>query len=313
MKTKFTSLISILDHFKEEQTCKDFFIEKRWGKHGAVCPHCGTAKKAYVTNRGYKCSDKDCLLKFTFATGTVYEGTKISLRIWIAAMYLITAHKKGISSLQLARDLNVTQKTAWFLLHRIREMIKMGKGEKMKGPVEADESYVGGLLSNKHEKKQEMLKRQGRGVDQHPIVSVIERNGGVRTRATKDVSSASIYALITETVERGSTLFTDGFTAYNWVGRQYKHIPVKHNNKRTTIGENHTNNVEGYFSHFKRMIIGTYHQVSPKHLQRYCDEMDFRYSTRTQTDGNRFIFALESAQHSRLTYADLTTNGQKRN
>lgn len=308
MKTEFKSLLQVLDHFKDEQTCKDFFIQRRWGKDGVVCPHCATAKKPYVTNRGYKCSDKDCALKFTFATGTVYENTKISLRVWIAAMYLITAHKKGISSLQLARDLNITQKTSWFLIHRIREMLKMKNTPKMKGTIEADESYVGGKLDNKHEKKQEELIGRGKGMA--PIVTVIERNGSVKTTATEDVSSLSIYKLITENVEGGETLITDGFTSYNWVGRQYNHISVKHNKNRVTYGEKHTNNVECYFSHFKRMIIGTYHQISTKHLQRYCDEMDFRYSTRLQTDGNRFIFALEQSVPSRLRYVDLIKNGK---
>jgi len=140
MKSQFNSLIQLLDFFKDEETCKAYLGQQRWGDTPA-CPHCGCTK-AYVTNRGFKCSEKTCYKKFTVTTGTIFENTKIKLRTWFAAMYLVTAHKKGISSLQLSRDLNITQKTAWFVLHRVREMLKKKAPQKLEGIVEADETYV---------------------------------------------------------------------------------------------------------------------------------------------------------------------------
>lgn len=310
MELKFNSLIQVIDHFKDEQTCKDFFICQRWGNGGPSCPHCGSAKKPYVTNRGYKCSDRDCLRKFTFATGTVYENTKISLRLWIAAIYLITARKKGISSLQLARDLNISRKTAWFLSHRIRAMITMSTEQKMTGQIEVDESYIGGKIGNKHESVRKKMETLGRGIQQHPIVSLVQRNGEVRTIVTPDVGSAAIFTHITNNIKQGEQLITDGFSSYKFVGRLYDHTAVKHNPNRVTFGDKHTNNVECYFSHFKRMVDGTFHSISTKHMQRYCNEMDFRYSTRCSTDGERFIFAIGNT-HTRLRYTDLVRNGQK--
>lgn len=161
MVTQFKSLIQVLDYFKSEDTCKEYLANARWGNETA-CPHCGNVG-AYTTNRGYKCKAKECGKKFSVTTGTVFENTKISLRTWFAAMYLCTAHKKGISSLQLSRDLNITQKTAWFLLHRIREMLaNNSQDEQLSGIVEADETYVGGK-NKKSPRLQESSKQSRTG------------------------------------------------------------------------------------------------------------------------------------------------------
>ncbi|RYU89388.1 IS1595 family transposase [Mucilaginibacter terrigena] len=151
MTTQFKSLIQVLDFFKEEDTCKAYLANSRWGTEPA-CPHCGNVG-AYITNRGFKCKAKECQKKFTVTTGTIFENTKISLRTWFAAMYLCTAHKKGVSSLQLSRDLNLTQKTAWFILHRIREMLNANQPKQLDGTIEIDETYVGGATKNKSNKK----------------------------------------------------------------------------------------------------------------------------------------------------------------
>jgi transposase-like protein len=148
--TQFKSLIQVLGFFKEESTCIVYLAQSRLDDTPS-CRHCGNVG-AYITNRGYKCKAKECAKKFTVTTGTIFENTKISLSTWFAAMYLCTAHKKGISSLQLSRDLNITQKTAWFLLHRIREMLNINTNEKLIGSVEVDETYVGGLTKNKSNK-----------------------------------------------------------------------------------------------------------------------------------------------------------------
>ena len=151
MTTEFKSLISLLDYFKDEETCKTYYENVRWGGN-PICPHC-KAGNPYRTNRGFKCSDKTCLKKFTVTVGTIFENSKISLRIWFASMYLIKSAKKGISSVQLSKQLDITQKSAWFLLHRIREMLKRETVEELSGNCQVDESYFGGKNKNKHKDK----------------------------------------------------------------------------------------------------------------------------------------------------------------
>lgn len=174
MTTNFKSLIQVLDFFKEETTCIQYLSESRWGGTPS-CPHCGNVG-AYLTNRGFKCKAKECQKKFTVTTGTVLENTKIDLRLWFATIYLATAHKKGISSHQLSRDLNITQKTAWFLLHRVREMFKNTAPEMLEGKIECDETFVGGKNKNRHANKK-IEGSQGRSAaDKTPVIGIAQKN-----------------------------------------------------------------------------------------------------------------------------------------
>jgi transposase-like protein len=304
MTSQFNSLLQVLDYFKEEKTCISYLAQSRWAD-APSCPHCGNVG-AYITNRGYKCKAKECGKKFTVTTGTIFENTKISLRTWFAAMYLCTAHKKGISSLQLSRDLNITQKTAWFVLHRIREMLNANQTEKLTGTVEVDETYVGGKTRNKHAKKRELDNAKGTGsVNKTPVVAMLQRDGRIVTVVSPIANGDTIKPFIYANVEKGATVYTDGFGAYKGLDKHYTHEVVRHD-AGEYVRENgiHTNSIEGFWSQLKRGIIGIYHNVSPKHLHRYCHEFGYRYNTRKVTDVTRFEDAIKNV-NVRLTYAKL--------
>jgi len=338
MNKSFNSLLQLIDYFKDENICKEYLAKQRWS-NGIECPHCNS-KKIYVTNRGYKCGNSQCYKKFSVITGTIYENTKISLRTWFAAMYLITAHKKGISSHQLARDLNVTQRTAWFVLHRIREMLHEKAPQALRGNIEADETFVGGKNKNRHKHKK-IEGTQGRsnkdkkpvfGIVQKKTFEIIERTHKIDSTKTvlekviteparvicqviDDTEATTLQTITTSNIETGSTLVTDAYKSYIGLDGIYNHIRIKHTNgdeMYKTEGEHHTNTIEGYWTLLKRSYIGIYHYMSPKHLQRYCDEMSFRYNTINSTDCFRFEQAIAKADNARITYKQLIGDGKKR-
>ena len=252
---------------------------------------------------------EECAKKFTVITGTIFENSKISLRTWYAAMYLCTAHKKGVSSLQLSRDLNLTQKTAWFVLHRIREMLNSNQAEQLDGTVEIDETYVGGATKNKSNKKRAELKatNQQWSTKTSVIAMVGRESGEVRTQVIKanSVKYNDVLPIIQANVTETSLVITDSSTMYGSLNKLYKHEFVNHVQKEYVRGAMHTNTIEGFFSQLKRGINGIYHQVSPKHLHRYCHEFGYRYNTRKITDCRRFDDALKNVDNVRLTYAKL--------
>lgn len=337
MNKQFNSLIQLLDYFRDEKVCKEYLAKQRWGDT-VTCPHCKNTK-VYVTNRGYKCGSNTCYKKFTVTTGTIYENTKIPLRTWFAAMYLLTAHRKGISSHQLARDLNVTQRTAWFILHRIREMLKVVAPQALKGNVEVDETFVGGKNKNRHKDKK-IANTQGRsskdkkpvlGIVQRKVCEVIERphkiieGKTVKDKIIKeparvicqvidDTEAITLQTILTSNVESNSMIVSDAFRSYIGLDAVYEHIRIKHTDgedKYKTVGEHHTNTIEGFWTGFKRSYIGIYHYMSPKHLHRYVDEMCFRYNTLDSTDCHRFEVAVGQAHNARITYKQLIGDGRK--
>lgn len=299
-QSQIKSLPQLLNFFKDEDTCIEFLEQQRWGDK-PQCPHCGFDKKIYRTNRGFKCTD--CGKKFTVKVGTVFESSNIKLSTWFAAVYLCTNHKKGISSLQLSRDLNVTQKTAWFMLHRIREMMRKKNPNMLTGTTQADETFMGGKNKNRHASKK-VKESQGRSVkDKTPVFGMLS-DGKVSTQVVADTKSKTLKPLIASMVEKGAIVITDEWGSYTGLATNYQHEVIKHNAGEYVRNGFHTNSLEGFWSLLKRGIYGIYHQVSPKHLQRYTDEFSYRYNTREIKDQDRFDVSLSQVS-GRLTYKNL--------
>ncbi len=244
-----------------------------------------------------KCSD--CRKPFTVRVGTIFEESALPLQKWFMAIYILTAHKKGISSLQLSRDINVTQKTAWFMLHRIRYAVKTKSFNKpLTGTVESDESCFGGVHSGK----------TGRGSENKvPVFGMVERGGEIRTMPVKDVKRKTLQSIIYTNVAKGSTIMSDEWWAYRGLSQDYIHHTIGHLKKEYVRGGIHTQTIEGFWSLMKRGINGIYHSVSPKHLQRYCDEYAYRYNSRKINDSERFVSTLGQLS-GRLTYKKLIEN-----
>ena len=308
-------------HFKSETIARQWLEAIRW-PDGPVCPHCGSISKDHYKLEGdahrdglYKC--KDCREQFTVTVGTVFERSKIKLNVWLQAMHLVCSSKKGISSKQLERILGVTYQTAWFMSHRIREAMKAPGGMFSTGgsTVEADETYVGGKEKNRHRSKRS--RKTIGGVNKQCVFSLVERGGGVRSFHLPSVSAANLKPILQSQLNTAKTrLMTDGEGQYRILAPMFaSHEAVNHGAGEYVRGDVHTNTAEGYFSIFKRGIIGTFHHVSPQHLQRYATEFDFRYNhreTKVKIDGKwekagfndseRTIAALKGIGGKRLTY-----------
>ncbi len=273
-------------------------------------PFCGSLNVCRFTNgKIFKCREKQCRCKFSATVGTIYENTKIPLSKWFLATYILAVHSKGISSLQLATWLGVTQKTAWHLNHRIRVMLTDKAPELLEGIVEVDETYVGGSLKNIHAWKKEKLK----GLDNKTMVfGAIQRGGKVRTKVIPQTNLENVSAAIEDFIALDSTMVTDEHHAYNKVGQKYNHRKVNHRNKEYVRKEDilvHTNNIEGYWNILKKQIDGIHHSVSPKHLQRYCNESAFRFNSKTLFQDERFANALANCQGT-LKYKFLTAENE---
>jgi transposase-like protein len=295
----FNGIVDFLNRFPNEEACIEYLIDARWdGK--PVCPHCGHYKKIYKIRKGKILTCSNCHKQFTVKVGTIFEDSALSLQKWFMTIYILTAHKKGISSLQLSKDINVTQKTAWFMLHRIRYAVKTKSFNKpLSGTIEADESYFGG---KKHKGK------TGRGSENKtPVFGIVQRQGDVRAMPVPNVKGETLKKIINQNVEKGSNIMTDEWKAYNGLSKDYIHHRIGHLKKEYVRGGVHTQNIENFWSLMKRGVIGIYHTVSTKHLHRYTDEFAYRYNSRKVKDSQRFASALSQVA-GRLTYKKLIEN-----
>ncbi len=283
----------------------------RW-PNGTICPKCGVVGESYrvevkrgsSTRKGlWRC--RACKSQFTVTVGTIFEDSHIPLSKWLLAIHLLCASKKGMSAHQLYRMLGVTYKSAWFMAHRIRyAMSRPPLVDKLRGIVEADETFVGGKPSNRH------LRQRAPAPPKIPVLALVERGGDIRTASIPDVSGRTLKAAIRAHVDRQAKIMTDGHASYRGLDKEFAgHEAVDHQSNEYVRGMAHTNTAESYFALLKRGIIGTYHHVSGQHLPRYLAEFDQRWNTRKLVDGNRAVLAIKGAEGKRLTYKPLVNRG----
>ncbi len=301
------SLFSLLSSSPTEQDCIDYLERIVWGGKPPISPFDPTSKVYKCANNQYRC--KNTGKYFNVRSTTIFRNSNISLRKWFVALYLLSSQKKGISSCQLAKFLKITQKSVWFMLHRLRRAFKSPIFKDMlKGFVEIDETYVGGKNKNRHWNKK-VPNSQGRSwKDKTPILVIIQRGGDVITQVVPNAKQETLEPIVRKYVEGGSNVYTDEWLAYNGLYKSYNHQIVNHRIKQYVNGNASTNTAENFNSHLKRGISGIYHQISKKHSQSYANEFAFRYNTRKHEEQERFDLALLSGVGKSLTYRELISS-----
>jgi transposase-like protein len=303
------TLLDAVKFFANPVNCREYMVSRRW-PNGVTCPQCGSDKVYFDSSRnGWECKTRHPKRKFTLKTGTIFEDSALGLDKWLPCVWLIANAKNGISSHEIARAIGVTQKTAWFMLQRIRlAMQDDNSGGKLGGEVEVDETYIGGKARNMHKDRRDRAKT-GRWYGKTVVMGLLERNTEgrtkVRTQVMANTRRSQLMPVIKNNVELGSQLYTDAHGAYTSFGDMYRHDFVDH--AETYVNDNvHTNSLENYWSLLKRTIAGTYVAVEPFHLFRYLDEQAFRFNNRAWNDAQRFAAVITAIVGRRLTYAQLT-------
>src|ERR1039458_9291119 len=297
--------------FSDFEHCRQFMVSLRWADGVVKCPQCGSDHVTYLAkNRIWKCYAKHERPTFTLKNGTIFEDSPIPLEKWLTAAWMIIGCKNGISSYEIHRGLGVTQKTAWFMLHRIRLAMQETGFNKLGGEVEVDETFIGGKARNMHkDKRAETI--TGRGPQGKEIVfGMVERGGKVIAGHVDTRKRKDLQPLIRERIEAGAAIFSDELKSYDGLEDDYQHAVINHAVEYVN-GNVHTNTMENFSSLLKRGLHGTYISVEPFHLFRYLDEQAFRYNNRkhsdgeTMTDSERFSVAVSQITGQRLTYAEL--------
>jgi len=297
--------------FADFEHCREFMIALRWPDGVVKCPRCGAEKVTYLAKqRVWKCYGKHESPTFSLKTGTIFEDSPIGLEKWLPAAWLIVGAKNGISSYEIHRGLGVTQKTAWFMLHRIRLAMQDGGFNMLAGEIEVDETFIGAKARNMHKAKR-AEKIQGRGPDGKEIVfGMVERGGKVVVDHVENRRKSELQSLIRERIEAGSAIFSDELLSYDGLEADYRHEVINHAVEYVN-GNVHTNTMENFWSLLKRGLHGTYISVEPFHLFRYLDEQAFRYNNRKATDAERFAAVMKQVVGRRVTYKELTGKTQE--
>jgi transposase-like protein len=296
--------------FSDYDNCRKAVEAIRWPNGVVVCPNCGSERVVYMaTQRRFKCYEKHTKAQFSLKVGTIFEDSPIGLEKWLPSLWLITNCKNGISSYELARALGVTQKTAWFMLSRLRLALQGKDGGKLAGEVEVDETYIGGSARFMHYGRRSTAK-PGRSLQRKAaVMGLLERHGDgssrVVTRVVKSTRKESLQGVVRDHVEAGSTVHSDALKSYCGLSSEYVHNVIDHA-ECYARGEVHTNGLENFWSLLKRGLKGTYVSVEPFHLFRYLDEQAFRFNNRKLSDAGRFAIALAGVLGRRLTYSALT-------
>jgi transposase-like protein len=302
------TMLEAVRQFSDPQVAHDFFVQRRW-PNGVACPRmgCGSADVTYLAKyRRWNC--KDCKRQFTAKVGTIFEDSAIGLEKWLPAFWLIASNRNGISSHELARGLGVTQKTAWFMLHRIREAMKSDATDPLTGTIEADETYMGGKWENKPKHVRNVEGARAKAyASKTPVVGMVERGGRVRAFTLPAATHETLLPKLRDSIHHDATLYTDAATFYTHANEFFlHHASVNHSLQEYVRGNVHTNNIECFWAVLKRTMGGTYIHVNPRHLDRYLAEQVFRFDERENADGPRFAKAVKGADEKRLTYKALT-------
>ena len=295
-------------HFANFDNCKAFMVDLRWPDGVVKCPRCGSEKVTWLAKpRVWKCYGKHESPTFSLKTGTIFEESAIPLEKWLPAVWLLVTCKNGISSYEVGRDLGISQKSAWHLMHRIRFALHAGSFDKMlSGHVEADETFIGGKARNMHVVQRRRRITGTGGKDKTPVLGIMERGGKVRTIVVPNRKKKTLQTEVKKHVEAGSALYTDFLLSYEGLEGQYAHKVVDHA-VQYVDGNIHTNSLENFWSLLKRSISGTYVSVEPFHLFRYLDEQAYRFNNRDDmNDSNRFTLAMKQIVGKRLTWDALT-------
>jgi len=297
------NLLDVNDNLKSQKDCIDFLIKLRW-KGTPQCVFCHSDKVNRITCKyGYhKC--RKCMKMFSATKGTIFEKSPVPLHKWFKVLYVMTAHKKGISSIQLAKDIGVTQKTGWFMEQRIRLALKDKDPQKLFGVIQVDETYVGGKNKNRPSHRK-VPNSQGRSLKGKSAVFGITQVGGkLFTQVVPDTKGSTVKQIIKDMIHEGSIVVTDQYRSYKRMPKEFDHVVLNHKKKEYARGAFNNNTIEGFWSQLKRGINGIYHNVSRKHLDCYCNEFTFRFNTKKMNDGDRFKYSLGQV-NCRITYAEL--------
>ncbi len=303
------TLLEAIRHFSDPDVCLAYLVGQRWPDGNVACPTCGREEVHFIkTRRLWRCKNRHPRQQFSIKVGTVFEDSPIGFDKWLPAIWLIVNAKNGISSYELHRALGVTQKTAWFMLHRIRLAMQTGTFVKMVGNVEVDETYIGGKARFQHESKRKHIGTGGMG--KVAVMGLLERHGPdghstVRAQIVANVRRKTLAPEVREQVASGAEVYTDALKSYVGLDADYVHKVIDHA-ERYVEGQVHTNGLENFWSLLKRALKGTYISVEPFHLFRYLDEQTLRFNAREGSDSQRFERVLGQVVGRRLTYDDLT-------